>query len=192
MDEDYLTIPEAIEYTGTSDATIKRWIRLVRAQFFIDLEDTNEQLALKTPHLRKENIRRDLHGVQQFAWRLSKAGLKEYFTREGEALHDHREVDQPKPSTEDHLPYEALREEDHNGTQEGVNPRQDPEIIPTGIYNALLGELEQKNKEINAKDDQIRELHIILRTEQQRNLLAAPKDRRSEEGDTETREAEER
>ncbi len=55
MEQKYLTIREAMAHTGKAEETLRRWIRSVRNQFEIDLDDTNEQLEQKTPLLRKQN-----------------------------------------------------------------------------------------------------------------------------------------
>ena len=55
MEQEYLTIKEAMAYTGSSQETIRRWIRTTRAQFLIELGDTNAELEQKTPFLRKQN-----------------------------------------------------------------------------------------------------------------------------------------
>jgi len=73
MEQDYLTIREAMTYAGTSESSIRRWIRSLRSQYQIERTDTNEQLELKTPLLRKRNevlpdgtIRMGKHGLPVF------------------------------------------------------------------------------------------------------------------------------
>ena len=86
MDQEYLTIKEAIAHTGRAEETIRRWIRSVRNQFQVDLDDTNEQLEQKTPLLRKQNEsnpdgspRRDKNGLPVFDWLLQRVALEESF-----------------------------------------------------------------------------------------------------------------
>ena len=73
MEKEYLTIKDAMAHTSKSEETIRRWIRSVRSQFQIDLDDTNEELEQKTTFLRKQNeaqpdgaARRDKRGLPVF------------------------------------------------------------------------------------------------------------------------------
>ena len=93
MAQEYLTIKEAMVYTGRSESSIRRWIRALRNQFQIDLDHTNEQLQQTTPHLRKRNElefngtpRQDKHGLPVFDWLLLKTSLDEAFPLEGSQL----------------------------------------------------------------------------------------------------------
>lgn len=76
-------------HTGKSEETMRRWIRSVRNQFQIDLDDTNEVLEQKTAFLRKQNetqpdgaARRDKHGLPVFDWLLLRGALDETFPAE--------------------------------------------------------------------------------------------------------------
>jgi len=93
MEQDYLTIKEAMVHTGRSESSIRRWIRALRNQHQIDLDHTNEQLEQTTPHLRKRNElefngnpRQDKHGLPVFDWLLLKTSLDEAFPLEGSQL----------------------------------------------------------------------------------------------------------
>ena len=81
MEDEYLTIPEAMKFTGKSDSTIRRWIRLVRDGYHVSLTDTIEELETKTSFLRKKNVRKNRRGVQEFDWLLSKSALGKHFER---------------------------------------------------------------------------------------------------------------
>ncbi len=53
MEHEYLTIQEAIPHIGKSEETIRRWVRHTRAQFQVELNETNVELEQKTVILRK-------------------------------------------------------------------------------------------------------------------------------------------
>ena len=60
MEEEYFTIKEAIIRTGKSEATIRRLVRMLRAQYGVELGDTNDQIIPKTSLLRKRNESADI------------------------------------------------------------------------------------------------------------------------------------
>ena len=106
MENAYLTIKEAIAHTGRSEETIRRWVRSTRAQFLVELSDTNQELEQKTPLLRKQNelqpdgaIRRDRNGLPVFDWLLQRVALEESFREEGAPPHA-TPADDPKLSIE--------------------------------------------------------------------------------------------
>ena len=93
MENAYLTIKEAIAHIGRSEETIRRWVRSTRAQFLVELSDTNQELEQKAPLLRKQNesqpdgaIRRDRNGLPVFDWLLQRVALEESFREEGAPL----------------------------------------------------------------------------------------------------------
>ena len=90
MENAYLTIKEAMAHTGRSEETIRRWVRHTRAQYQVELDETNDELEPKTHTLRKQNEanpdgspRRDKHGVPVFEWLLQKTALDESFPADG-------------------------------------------------------------------------------------------------------------
>ncbi len=82
MEDEYVTIKTAMQLTGKSTETIRRWIRLIRSTYTVNFEDTNHDLEESNAPLRKQNVRKDRHGVQQFEWLLSTTTLLESLPRQ--------------------------------------------------------------------------------------------------------------
>ena len=174
MEPDYLTVQEAIQHTETSETTIRRWIRMVRSQYSVSLDDTNEQLEAKTPYLRKQNIRSDKFGEQLFEWLLYKPALQE-FLEKLDGAKDFPGVDHGRDPSQDHTytKQDDRRDDDHSdddheqqGSREDSQPMGDPgqrsndpgrdDIhnqstvnIPQEAFRGLLAELDEKNKQID-------------------------------------------
>ena len=86
MEEEYLTISEAMPYAKTSESSLRRWVRDVKTQYQIEPSDTNPELAQKTPILRKRNevqpdgaLRVDRNGDPVFEWLLLKTEIDKVF-----------------------------------------------------------------------------------------------------------------
>jgi len=203
MAQEYLTIKEAMVYSGRSEETIRRWIRSTRAQFLIEIEDTNQELEQKTPLLRKQNEthpdgapRQDRHGVPVFDWLLLRSALDESFHEEGQppSADSHQDPHSSNEGTHDH-PQDHPQEETQvvsdppqEGTQQsGEGGQDDPQDeymwIPRGTYQALLAQLDTKDKQLERKDDQIdaeqtrnREVNVLLQGYQGKfGALPAPR-----------------
>lgn len=196
MEDEYVTIKTAMQLTGKSTETIRRWIRLIRSSYTVDLDDTNQDLEESNAPLRKQNVRMDKHGVQQFEWLLSTTTLLESFPRQEE----------PQPPTQKHAPaaMEGLQPSDKHPQDDlhinNGDPRDDTQETPhhsdagpheyghkeppsrfdysqegphimnidKQVWQTLVEEIRQKNNEIN-------QLHVMLRSEQLRTLPAPTK-----------------
>ena len=75
MDEEYLTIKEAMGRTGKSEATIRRLVRMLRTQYGVELGDTNDQIVQKTSLLRKRNESTDKDEEPIFEWLIATCDL---------------------------------------------------------------------------------------------------------------------
>ncbi len=180
MDKEYLTVKDAMAHTGKSEETIRRWIRSIRGQFLIDLDDTNEQLAQKTPFLRKQNEaqpdgapRQDRHGSPVFDWLLLREALDESFpTVDGQAPphpldEDTNDDTQPTdedtpdhPQSKDDVAHEDVPKVTHDNphqSSEDTNdsPQDEYMWIPREVYQDLLAQLEKKDSQIERKDSQL-------------------------------------
>ena len=76
MEEEYLTIKEAMSRTGKSEATIRRLVRMLRAQYEVGLGDTNDQIIQKTSLLRKRNESTDKDEEPIFEWLIATSTLE--------------------------------------------------------------------------------------------------------------------
>ncbi len=180
MDKEYLTVKDAMAHTGKSEETIRRWIRSIRSQYLINLDDTNEQLAQKATLLRKQNEsepdgapRQDRHGSPVFDWLLLREALDESFpAAEGQAPphlfgEDTNDVTQPTgEDTPDHTQskdddtHEGLPESTHDNTHqppEDTNDNHQEQYmwIPREVYQDLLAQLDKKDLQIERKDGQL-------------------------------------
>ena len=185
MENAYLTIKEAIAHTGRSEETIRRWVRSTRAQFLVELSDTNQELEQKTPLLRKQNesqpdgaIRRDRNGLPVFDWLLQRVALEESFREEGAPL------TLPQPTILSYL-YEGTNDDTQpSGEDTDDSPQTEYIRVHREVYRDLIGQLGTKDKQIARKDTQLDntiqrngELNVLLQGYQKRlGALPPPTD----------------
>ena len=180
MEKEYLTIKDAMAHTDKSEETIRRWIRSVRSQFQIDLDDTNEVLEQKTAFLRKQNKtepdgapRRDKHGLPVFDWLLLREALDETFPAEDRqsptspltayphppSAYTNDDAQRTDEDTPDHTQSEngSPDESVSEGTQDNTHQPSEEEYLwmPKAVYEGLLSQLEAKDAQLSRKDDQL-------------------------------------
>ena len=185
MENAYLTIKEAIAHTGRSEETIQRWVRSTRAQFLVELSDTNQELEQKTPLLRKQNesqldgaIRRDRNGLPVFDWLLQRVALEESFREEGAPPH-------ATPADDPKLSIEGTNDDTQpSGEDTDDSPQTEYIRVHREVYRDLIGQLGTKDKQIARKDTQLDntiqrngELNVLLQGYQKRlGALPPPTD----------------
>ena len=210
MEKEYLTIKEALAYTGASDSSVRRWVRSVRNQYQIELDYTNEQLEQATPILRKENNveadgtpRRDRHGLPVFDWLLHKPKLTEVFgTKDSQTLGDHpadllpQDGDNsrdgsPDTGQSDHEEVHKIESQEvHDDSQQNNDKGQEDYLwMNRQVFENLIAQLDTKDKQIDRKDDQLeqimerqRETNVLLQSYQKSfGLLPEPKEKEEDQ-----------
>ena len=155
---------ELFEETGTdcpsligySEETIRRWVRSTRAQFLVELSDTNQELEQKIPLLRKQNesqpdgaIRRDRNGLPVFDWLLQRVALEESFREEGAPPH-------ATPADDPKLSIEGTNDDTQpSGEDTDDSPQTEYIRVHREVYRDLIGQLGTKDKQIARKDTQL-------------------------------------
>ena len=111
MEEEYLTIPEAMAHTGKSEVTIRRFIRSLRHQYGVELDDTTDQLQEKTLVLRKTKEGKDKNDEPVFQWLIARSSLSSLIDDRRHPVHqDHDE------------PHEDRHDDPHrDGHEQGIN-----------------------------------------------------------------------
>ena len=193
MEKEYLTIKEAIAYTGASESSIRRWVRLVRNQYQIELDHTNGQLEQLTPILRKRNElerdgtpRRDKHGLPVFDWLLQKTQLDEVFPNEGgqsigtppggpiQQTDDNGRDNSSDQGQTEHDSGQEAKEQDHpaegqQATDDSLDSGQSEYLwINREVFQNLLAQLDTKDKQIDRKDGQ---LDQVIERQRETNVL---------------------
>lgn len=143
MDEEYLTIKEAREYTGKSDESVRRLIRHIRAKYMIQEDISAEELEAKTSLLRKTNVRRDVTGKQIFEWLIAKSELEPSLTEQSPKV----------PASNEQQPVlEDAREDTQTipgGTHEDAQPSMPEDPTEDALYvpkSIPVGSLEEVEK----------------------------------------------
>ena len=192
MEDQYLTIKQAMVYTGKSEETVRRFIRSVRERNGVELDDTNEQIKPKTQILRKQNEDFDRREEPIWAWLILQSVLEEAFPDyyyegthsptqsllqnsledaqsrdEDEHADGQEEQEYPQKGSPSENENTRLEDEESNedtqpsnddshkdsdgGTHlEGDHPQEPTITMPKTTYDALLGELGTKNKQVDA------------------------------------------
>ena len=200
MADDYLTIKEAMDFTRKSEATLRRLIRSLRAQYDVKLDDTNDRIVEKTSLLRKRDERTDRNKDPVFTWLVAPSAIEALSDHDQHPVRDdsHNEYEDrregghdrgpaepetiPTPVQEDvQIPKHDYGHEQVDGPHEGGHDdvRQGGRTTSAGavtdqLLEALTGELDEKNKQLANKDKQIDHLQIILAKTQEAALQLPP------------------
>ena len=122
MDEEYLTIKEAMGRTGKSEATIRRLVRMLRAQYEVGLGDSNDQIIQKTSLLRKRNESTDKDEEPIFEWLIAASTLENLIDDSQLTANDPGQQDSEQVLDSSDDAHGDVREHDHDGIQMDNRP----------------------------------------------------------------------
>lgn len=196
MEEEYLSIKDAMNRTGKSEVTIRRLIRMLRMQFSVELGDSNDAIIHKTPLLRKRNESIDKDGEPVFEWLVAAPALENLIdnshspspdVEQQVAQHSQQESDdgredEPEPSRADGQTIDGVGHADDQSDNDVSqdNGRQDSQLAndqrrdnsSTTINDVTVEVLGALRAELEEKNKQIEQLHKLIG--QAQRLVPAP------------------
>ena len=199
MEEEYLSIKDAMNRTVKSEVTIRRLVRMLRAQYDVEIGDSNDTSIPKTSLLRKRNESTDKDGEPVFEWLVATSALEhliadsqppsheveQQIVGQDQQVPDDTHKDKPEHShtgsqPEDDVPHEDnLRVSDvGQGDAREVSQLADDQRHnrgPTKFDDVTIQVLGALCAELEEKNNQIERLHRLIG--QAQNLVPAPNKR---------------
>jgi len=196
MEEEYLSIKDAMNRTGKSEVTIRRLIRMLRTQFSVELGDSNDTIIQKMSLLRKRNESTDKDGEPVFEWLVATSALEnliddsqspsydveQQVAEQGQQTPDDAREDEPEPSLAGGQPkYDVTHEDDQRASDVGQDDAregsqraddQHHDKSSTKINDVTVEILGALRAELEEKNKQIERLHRLIG--QAQNLVPAP------------------
>ena len=196
MEEEYLSIKDAMNRTGKSEVTIRRLIRMLRTQFSVELADKNDAIIQKTSVLRKRNESTDKEGEPVFEWLVAASALEDLIddsqspshdveqqvAEQGQQTLDDGREDEPDHSRADSQPRDGVGHADDQrdndaGHDDGREDSQREDAqrhdkSRTKIDDVTVEILGALRAELEEKNKQIERLHRLIG--QAQNLVPAP------------------